>query len=145
MPNGKAKRNVEGYGNYDPPLERITPLIDRSLVPKRSEGAPTGPVTAPPTPLDSNQLQAKKAATERVAAKATKPREMPPKSRSRKVAKPALLAGGNPQIAKADGDAPAQAYVAAMPGRKHDVERRLDRFSSLVPTPWPRSPSLLRS
>jgi hypothetical protein len=50
-------RNVEVYRNYDPPRERITPLIDRSLVPKRSEGAPTGPVTAPPTPLTSNQLQ----------------------------------------------------------------------------------------
>jgi hypothetical protein len=36
-----------------PPLERITPLIDRSLVPKGSEGA-RGPVTAPPTPLISN-------------------------------------------------------------------------------------------
>jgi hypothetical protein len=40
--------------------------------------------------------------------------------------KPALLAGGNPQIAKADGDAPVQAYIAAMPGWKHDVGRRLD-------------------
>jgi hypothetical protein len=40
--------------------------------------------------------------------------------------KPALLAGGNPQIAKADGDAPVQAYVAAMPGWKRDVGRRLD-------------------
>src|SRR5688500_7451417 len=40
--------------------------------------------------------------------------------------KPALLAGGNPQIAKADGDAPVQAYVAAMPGWKSDVGRRLD-------------------
>jgi hypothetical protein len=126
--------------------------IARSPVPTGSEGAPPGPVTAPPTPL-SDQLQpysgvntvarktskksakvAKKAATKRVAAKATKPREMPPKSRSRKVAKP-LLAGGNPQIAKADGDAPVQAYIAAMPGWKRDVERRLDalRFSSLVP------------
>jgi hypothetical protein len=78
------------------------------------------PVTAPPTPLTSDQLQpdsgvntvarktpkksaevAKKAATKRVVVKATKPREMPPKSRS----------------------------------RKRDVERRLDalRFSSLVP------------
>ena len=37
-----------------------------------------------------------------------------------------LLAGGNPQIAKADGDAPVQAYIAAMPGWKHDVGRRLD-------------------
>jgi hypothetical protein len=36
------------------------------------------------------------------------------------------LAGGNPQIAKADGDAPVQAYIAAMPGWKHDVGRRLD-------------------
>ena len=56
----------------------------------------------------------KKAAAKRVAAKAAKPRKMEPKSQSRKVAKPALLAGGNPQIAKADGDAPVQAYIAAM-------------------------------
>ena len=40
--------------------------------------------------------------------------------------KPALLSGGNPQIAKADGDAPVQAYIAAMPGWKRDVGRRLD-------------------
>ena len=51
---------------------------------------------------------AKKAAAKRVAAK------------------PALLAGGNPQIAKADGDAPVQAYIAAMPGWNGDVGRRLD-------------------
>jgi hypothetical protein len=51
---------------------------------------------------------AKKAAAERVAAK------------------PTLLAGANPQIAKADGDAPVQAYIAAMPGWKRDVGRRLD-------------------
>ena len=40
--------------------------------------------------------------------------------------KPALLAGDNPQIAKADGDAPVQAYIAAIPGWKRDVGRRLD-------------------
>lgn len=40
--------------------------------------------------------------------------------------KPKLLSGGNPQIPKADGDAPVQAYVAAMPGWKHDVGRKLD-------------------
>ena len=44
----------------------------------------------------------------------------------RVAAKPTLLAGGNPQIAKADGDAPVQAYIAAMPGWKRDVGRRLD-------------------
>jgi hypothetical protein len=43
-----------------------------------------------------------------------------------KAARPRLLAGGNPQIAKADGDAPVQAYIAAMPGWKRDVGRRLD-------------------
>jgi hypothetical protein len=39
---------------------------------------------------------------------------------------PRLLSGGNPQIAKGDGDAPVQAYIAAMPGWKRDVGRRLD-------------------
>ena len=42
-------------------------------------------------------------------------------------AKPTLLSGGNPQIAKADGEAPVQAYIAAMPGWKSDVGRRLGR------------------
>src|SRR6478735_1991533 len=37
-----------------------------------------------------------------------------------------LLSGGNPQIAKGDGDAPVQAYIAAVPGWKGDVARRLD-------------------
>lgn len=37
-----------------------------------------------------------------------------------------LLSGGNPQIAKADGDAAVQAYIAAMPGWKRDVGHRLD-------------------
>ena len=49
-----------------------------------------------------------------------------PAKTSRKAARPVLLAGGNPQIAKADGDAPVQAYIAAMPGWKRDVGRRLD-------------------
>jgi hypothetical protein len=40
--------------------------------------------------------------------------------------KPTLLAGGNPQIAKGDGDAPVQAYIAGMPGWKRDVGRHLD-------------------
>ncbi len=97
---------------------------------------------------------AKKTAAKRVAAKAAKPRKAVAKSSARKptkaaakelpahyavpkaaatksngpavTAKPTLLAGGNPQIAKADGDAPVQAYIAAMPGWKSDVGRRLD-------------------
>ncbi len=43
-----------------------------------------------------------------------------------RAAQPVLLAGGNPQIAKADGNAPVQAYIAAMPGWKSDCGRRLD-------------------
>ena len=41
-------------------------------------------------------------------------------------AKPKLLAGGNPQIAKAEGDVPVQAYIAALTGWKHDLADRLD-------------------
>src|SRR5256712_13425508 len=97
---------------------------------------------------------AKKAAAKRLAAKAAKPRKAVAKSSARKptkaaakelpahyavpkatatkskgpavAAKPTLLAGGNPQIAKADGDAPVQAYIEAMPGWKRDVGRRID-------------------
>jgi hypothetical protein len=51
------------------------------------------------------------------------------RTRTRVTGKPTrarLLAGGNPQIAKAEGDAPVQAYIEAMPGWKRDVGRRLD-------------------
>jgi hypothetical protein len=60
---------------------------------------------------------ARKAATRR-GAKLSKP--------SKAVAKPRLLAGGNPQIAKGFGDAPVQAYIARMPGWKSEIGRRLD-------------------
>src|SRR3981189_2636099 len=40
--------------------------------------------------------------------------------------KPTLLSGGNPRIAKADGDAPVQAYIAALSGWKRDLIKRLD-------------------
>ena len=69
---------------------------------------------------------AKSVAAKRVAAKGAKPRKAAPQSQSRKAAKPVLLSGGNPQIAKGYGDAPVQAYIAAMPGWKRDVGRRLD-------------------
>jgi hypothetical protein len=48
------------------------------------------------------------------------------KVRKKALAKPKLLSGGNPQIAKGYGDAPVQAYIAAMPGWKSDLGRRLD-------------------
>ncbi len=43
-----------------------------------------------------------------------------------KAAQPVLLSGGNPQIAKGYGDAPVQAYIAAMPGWNRDVGRAFD-------------------
>ena len=49
-----------------------------------------------------------------------------PKVRSPGAAGPRLLSGGNPQIATGDGDAKVQEFIAAMPGWKQDVGRRLD-------------------
>jgi hypothetical protein len=71
---------------------------------------------------------AKTAATRRVVAKTVR------KATSKAIksngadaaAQPVLLSGGNPQIAKGHGDAPVQAYIAAMPGWKRDIGRRLD-------------------
>lgn len=54
----------------------------------------------------------------------TKPKRAKPATRRPK--KVALLSGGNPQIAKGEGDAPVQAYIAAAPGWKQDICRRLD-------------------
>jgi hypothetical protein len=45
---------------------------------------------------------------------------------------PVLLSGGNPQVAKGEGDAPVQEYIAAMPGWKSDVGRRLDAIVERV-------------
>jgi hypothetical protein len=86
----------------------------------KSKAAKKGAAKAP-----HRAKSARPGSRKRVAAKA-KPREAAPRSQSRKVGEPALLAGGNPQIAKGDGDAPVQAYIAAMPGWKRDVGRRLD-------------------
>ncbi len=49
-----------------------------------------------------------------------------PAAKKRAAAKPKRLSGGNPQIAKAYGDAPVQAYIAAMPEWKRDIGRKLD-------------------
>ena len=45
---------------------------------------------------------------------------------------PTLLSGGNPQIAKGDGEAPVQAYLAAMPDWKGDIGRHLDKLIAEV-------------
>jgi hypothetical protein len=60
----------------------------------------------------------------KAAAKPTTRKKKTPAKRAG--SKPALLAGGNPQIPKGEGDAPVRAYIAAMPGWKRDIGRRLD-------------------
>ena len=55
-----------------------------------------------------------------------------PKTRAKPKPKVKLLSGGNPQIAKAYGDAPVKAYIAAMPGWKRDIGRRVDALVERV-------------
>src|ERR1700741_2015192 len=70
--------------------------------------------------MPSGATRVSKAPT-RKPAKAAKKTAVP-----KRAAKPRLLSGDNPQIAKAYGDAPVQAYIAAIPGWKRDIPRRLD-------------------
>ena len=93
--------------------------------------APAGPVRMPGK------------AKPKTTSRASKPRKSATKSKAGANGKPGaseakpikvrrgekgvvLLSGGNPQIAKADGDAPVQAYIAGMPGWKRDLGKRLD-------------------
>lgn len=67
-----------------------------------------------------------------MAAKRSAPKKKAPKAKPTKLKKNTdgvvLLAGGNPQIPKGDGDAPVQAYIRAMPGWKSAVGKRLDEL-----------------
>jgi hypothetical protein len=65
------------------------------------------------------------AKTKRAARKAAPSKKRSSTSTNKKDAV-VLLSGGNPQIAKGDGDAPVQAYIRAMPGWKRDLGKRLD-------------------
>ena len=56
----------------------------------------------------------------------TKARKKSAAAASTRVSKPTLLSGGNPQIAKGYGDAPVQEYIAAMPGWKSAIGKKLD-------------------
>lgn len=75
-----------------------------------------------------------KARTQTTKSKGERSASSAPSGRRRRVSesKPRLLSGGNPQIAKGDGDEPVRAYIAAMsgggPGWKRDVGRRLDEI-----------------
>jgi hypothetical protein len=75
------------------------------------------------TPKKTVVKKAKRATAKETKPRKTTARKTAPKPRSGKVV---LLSGGNPQIAKADGDAPVRAYIAAMPGWKREAGRKLD-------------------
>jgi hypothetical protein len=68
-------------------------------------------------------------ASKKPANKAAKPRKAAKRTNG---SAPVLLSGGNPQIAKGTGDAPVQAYIAAIPGWKKDIGRRLDALTALA-------------
>ncbi|QQP94186.1 DUF1801 domain-containing protein [Lysobacter enzymogenes] len=76
----------------------------------------TSKPSAKPAKKVAAKAAVKKAAAKKAAAEPA----------SAGAAKPKLLSGGNPQIPKGFGDAPVQAYIAAMPGWKRELGRRLD-------------------
>ena len=85
-------------------------------------GGDSSPITATTSPDGFVEVGMSGRTTE-------KPVKVPKKaSPKRAPSKPRLLSGGNPQIAKGDGNAPVQAYIAAMPGWKRSVGRRLDEL-----------------
>lgn len=77
----------------------------------------------------SNTAQSpKKVVSKRASKTAAKVGQAKQRAQGRSAAKPKLLSGDNPQIAKGYGDAPVQAYIAAVPGWKREVTRRLDEL-----------------
>ena len=79
-------------------------------------------------PARAAAKKAAKAPAKRSGGRRATPRGTRKASASPTNAKPKLLSGGNPQIPKGDGDAPVQAYIAAMPGWKRECGRRIDAF-----------------
>ncbi len=72
------------------------------------------------------ESSASRSPRKKATAKAASRAKTVPPQKAATAGKVVLLSGGNPQIAKADGDAPVQAFISAMPGWKQDVGRRLD-------------------
>src|SRR5262252_3444354 len=74
----------------------------------------------------SQKSRTKSARSSKKGTKAKKSLSKAEAAKPRKGKQVKLLSGGNPQIAKGEGDAPVQAYIAAMPGWKRDAGKRLD-------------------
>jgi hypothetical protein len=119
---GKARPKAKGTSRQS--QARKAPTKAKPKAKARSK--PPNSARAKATPKPSARVKAK--------APSKPPASVKPKAKAATKTHPGaneaksvkLLSGGNPQIAKADGDAPVQAYIAGMPGWKGDVGRRLD-------------------
>src|SRR5262245_28936518 len=94
-------------------VRRCRTRADRSAARRIEPAIPRGPMR---TTKSRSAVAKRTSKTPRKTAAKVKP-----KAQSRKNSKPKLLSGGNPQVAKGDGDAPVQAYIAAIPGWKRDI------------------------
>jgi len=83
-------------------------------------------ITRTPRQLERNEMKKESKSRKLNAPKRKSSLKAGAKAKMRKAEKVVLLSGGNPQIAKGDGDAPVQTYIAAMPGWKNDLGKRLD-------------------
>jgi hypothetical protein len=95
----------------------------------RSKPSKTASKTAPKKAVKAASKTASKTASKKTApttvARSAK-RSTAAKRPGKAAKKPVLLAGGNPQIPKGEGDAPVQAYIDAVPEWKQDIVRELD-------------------
>jgi hypothetical protein len=109
---GNTRRAIDIRDGEAPDAKAFKALVQAAVAENLRSGSSKS--KSPPKPSAKARPGAKGNAKE---ANSLKPQK------GRKVV---LLSGGNPQIAKADGDAPVQAYIAAMPGWKSDLGKRLD-------------------
>jgi hypothetical protein len=94
----------------------------RVRMPGKTQPKAKSSASKPRTSTPESKFKSKSPPKAKPSASKAKPR----KGRGSEKAAVVLLSGGNPQIAKADGDGPVQAYIAAMPGWKRDLGKRLD-------------------
>lgn len=113
----KSQRKTKANAKSDAPSEA------KSMSKPKPKPDPKPKAESESTSIASSKSTARSKSKSKSTAKSG---EQPPPNSAGTGAKVVLLSGGNPQIAKADGDAPVQAYIAAMPGWKSDLGKRLD-------------------
>jgi hypothetical protein len=106
---GKVRRAVDVHEGDRIDAKALTALVRAAVAVNLAGGREKVTARGRKATPDRNGARKRKAAPKSAPAKPVR-----------------LLSGGNPQIAKADGDEPVQAYIAAMPDWKRDVGRRLD-------------------